>query len=234
MAAVVLALTLGPCHVANSEIIGLYSTGVDDDGVVLASGTIDPHYTLLSAPSGVGSDVLAQATPRFWSAPPAGSSWASVVESGGIGIPAGDYVFATEFTIQGVDPGLVVLTGSMLVDNSAEIFVNGQSTDVSVPFGFNAHQVPTDFELNRSNANFVTGTNTIELRWNNAGHGAGGIAMAIRGEVVPEPSSAGFMALIGLSGLVFERRRRRAASGTINSRVSPAADDSQASATAPV
>lgn len=205
-----MTMVLAHSHLAHAEIIGLYSTGVNDDGAVLAAGTVDPHYTALSVPSGAGTEVLAQSTPGFWSAPPSGSSWVSVVESGGIAIPGGDYVFATQFTIQNVDPGLVVLTGSMLVDNSVEIYVNGQSTGVGIPFGNNSHQVATDFTLNSANSNFITGTNQLELRWNNFGSGvsAGGIALAISGSVVPEPSALALWGVASLAAIIQHRRRR--------------------------
>jgi len=105
----VLVLLCSP-NSAPAEILGLYSTGVDDDGDVLTAGTIDPHYELISGPAGVGSSVLAQSTPSFWSAPPEGSSWVSVVDSGGPAVPMGDYVFETTFQIQNVDLTNVVLT----------------------------------------------------------------------------------------------------------------------------
>lgn len=202
-------LILGGSLSVNGGVIGLYSTGVDDDGILLTPGTIDPHYSVISAPAGTGSDVLTQLKLPFWKGPPAGANWVSVVDDGSTGIPAGDYVFRTTFDITAPDPSKVVLTGEWMVDNSAEIFINGQSTGVSIPFGLAAHQEIHDFVINDSNANFISGTNTLELRWNNAdpSNNAGGIAMAISGSVVPEPSSVAFLGFLGLAGAIRYRRR---------------------------
>lgn len=212
-AAAVLLMLSGSLS-ANAGVIGLYSTGVDDDGILLTPGTIDPHYSVISAPAGTGSDVLTQLKLPFWKGPPAGSNWVSVVDDGSTGIPPGDYVFRTTFEITAADPSQVVLTGSWMVDNEAEIFLNGQSTGVSIPFGLAAHQEIHDFVINDSNANFLSGTNTLELRWNNTppGNSPGGIAMNISGSVVPEPSSFAFLGLIGLAGAVSYRQRRRPSS----------------------
>lgn len=197
---------LNTCH---SDVIGLYSTGVDDDGVLLTPGTIDPHYSLVSSPAGTGSDVLVQQKLDFWKGPPDGANFISTVDAGSISLPAGDFVFRTTFDITaGTDLSKVVLTGTWMVDNSAEIFLNGQSTGVSIPFGNDAHQQTHDFVIGNNNGNFITGQNTLELRWNNQAAGPAGIAMAISGQVVPEPSSLAFLGLIGLAGAVRYRRRQ--------------------------
>jgi len=99
----------------------------------------------------------------------------------------------------------------MLVDNSVEVFVNGQSTGVTIPETGDSHQTATDFTLRSSNTNFISGTNTLQLRWNNSSVGAGGVALAISGQVVPEPSSVAFLGMLGVAGVVRYRRRRNQA-----------------------
>ena len=55
----VAAVVLGLVAMANADAVrtvptGVYNTGVSNSGTPLASGAIDPHYTLVSSPNGGG------------------------------------------------------------------------------------------------------------------------------------------------------------------------------------
>ena len=203
-------ISLSGARPASAEVLGLYSTGVDDDGVLLTPGTMDPHYEFVSGPAGAGTEVLVQQKLDFWKGPPDGANFISTVDSGNTVLPAGDFVFRTMFDITtGTDLSKVVLTGTWMVDNSAEIFINGQTTGVSIPFGIDAHQQTHDFVISNTNGNFISGQNPLELGWNTSEPGPAGIAMSISGEVVPEPSSVAFLGALSLAGLIRYRRRNR-------------------------
>jgi hypothetical protein len=72
-----------------SSIPNVFSTGVDGSGNVLSAGTVDPHYTITSSPSGAAS---ARVTSPFfmWAGGTASSAW---INSSGTATdnPDGDY-----------------------------------------------------------------------------------------------------------------------------------------------
>ena len=209
--AAVVLLMLGGSPSVNAEVIGLFSTGVDDDGNLLAPGTIDPHYTVTLAPSSMDlatTNAIATLSPGWMAPPPAGSRFLGTgvdASNTPAATPSGDYIFETTFEIS-ADPADVVLTGSIVVDDnlSAEVWINGtQALDSGAQFN-----LAEDFNITSADANFLLGTNTLELRWSNTGDNVGGIAFGVTGSVVPEPSSFAFLGLIGVAGAVRYRRRQ--------------------------
>lgn len=128
-------------------ITSLYSTGVDDAGVPLSGGSIDPHWRLTISPDpaypGPSALVLNDnADPFFNGYVPntLNSKWIGPRADGGhnfprsdctVGCLTADYHFETTFDLTGVDPGTVEILGQWVVDDSAEILLNGVSTGVS-------------------------------------------------------------------------------------------------------
>jgi hypothetical protein len=108
---------------AFAGISGLHNTG--SGGV----GAADPYYTLISVPSG---DSTAEGiTPHAaWITPPDGSLWIGPTASS-VTDPQGWYTYRLTFTIDGVDPSRVTLTGQWSVDNSGQIWLNGNDTGIT-------------------------------------------------------------------------------------------------------
>lgn len=154
----VLSLDFDHSHntVAVQAIGGLFNTGQSNAGTALAAGTLDPHYTLVSAP--VGSTLAAAATgvAGGWVANDADSTWIGSTA----GQPTGVYQYQTSFTLQaGADPRSVHIAFDLSSDNNLrEILVNGVST------GFTSnlqYAQLTHVELDGGTAAFGSGANTI-------------------------------------------------------------------------
>ena len=156
MLAGIMALRSSQCLA--SVATGLFNTGVDDSGTVLADGRPDPHYRIVEAPVGplplqpVTVDSLAWQFSVWYPNDPAGSrgsKWiartADAVSSSGM-----IYVYRTTFTLPaGVSPDLVKITGTWGGDDTGEaILLNGAATgNATPPFqlpgqGADVHPIP--------------------------------------------------------------------------------------------
>lgn len=137
--------------VVSAAIPGLFSTGVDWDGQLLANGKVEPHYFFAVNPHAPGSEaVFVSSAHPAWAAPNASSKWIAPVAdyniSGASAVNPNYYVYRTEFHLAGFDPSTVVISGKWFSDNfGATIRLNG------TPLGF-ANTVGSTF------ANFVSFT----------------------------------------------------------------------------
>jgi hypothetical protein len=112
----------------------------------------------------------------------------------------------------------VVISGEWSADNYGDIVVNGTEVttgvDGIIANGSGAYTSFTDFVLNSSNANFVTGTNVIQFDVFNTPGGlfnVTGLNVDIQSAQVdptPEPATFGFMGL-GLVAIEVLRRKAR-------------------------
>jgi hypothetical protein len=162
---------LASASVHTVAIPGLYDTGVNGTGGLLAGGSIDPHYVLVSSadpnfpgPQAIVPSVIATG---FWVPNGPASKWiapanAEGYPSGGENHPVGFYVYRLTVDLTGFDPSSVVITGSFAADNAAGIRVNGAGTG-QVSQGYNTLVA---FTLN---SGFVSGTNTIDFETHNGG-----------------------------------------------------------------
>ncbi len=158
-----------------ASISGLFNTGVDASGNVLAIGQADSHYVL----SGVASGARVVARNPIWAYAPAGSAWigCAVVNDPLHLDPVGDYYYKLSMTLDlsGVATSGLQLTGSWATDNSAEIWLNGTHTGFSKgELGF------YNLDSFSIGTGFVEGLNTLEFRVNNAG--------LFNGQIQPNPS----------------------------------------------
>jgi hypothetical protein len=151
------------------RVPGVYSTGVDATGAVLADGAVDPHYKLVvNATDPNSQDALVHDSTIFpivtgpWVANTDRSKWiAPLVNSGSAS--GGDYAYRTTFDLTGYDPATAVLLGAWATDNlGTDIKLNGVSTGLlnSAQFGS-----LTPFTLTTG---FVAGVNTLEFHLNNS------------------------------------------------------------------
>ena len=211
----------------------LRSTGFSSSGTLLSGGSLDGNWTLVSDPSG---SVTTPATPHVtngctlfviclsfpftaWTGDTLQSAWISprATESGQSD-PSGEYIYQQTFNLTGLDPNSVIITGKWTADNYGYIVVNG--VQVTLGTSGNIANVPqqfknyTNFTLNSSNANFLSGINTIQFDVFNTTAGSPNITgldvdiLSATAQTAPEPTSLACLGS-GLGALVFVARKRR-------------------------
>jgi hypothetical protein len=179
--------------VLSKRIPGLYATGVDSQGTVLADQSPDPHYALVANPDSGATEPVLEDTTAFpistgtWLAANANSAWigplfSTTAAAGGV------YIYKTTFDMTGLDPTSAILLGSWAADNdgansATDILLNG------VPLGFKIAPFNslTDFTItNSALVNFFPGQNTLEFRVENLDVGYTGLRVEnLRGGANP-------------------------------------------------
>ncbi len=176
----------------------LFGTGVDATGVPLATGEIDPHYTLVENPDNVGvTDAFIQDGGIFpilppdgpWVANSATSVWIGPRSetSGAAGPDPTVYLYRTQLDLTG-KPTSGIFTGAYASDNTGRaIKVNGttapgvpQSTNFGVllPFTIRTESLPA--------TTLTAGVNNLDFEVVNAGAGYTGLRVDNLGySVVP-------------------------------------------------
>ena len=141
--------------------LGLFNTGVAEDGSVLADGTADGHYGS-TLPSGVASTAQASAPQSATWLPNSTSSKWIVPVTTPAGPALGQYIYRTTFDLTGCDPSSVVITGRWAANNAGFIRVNAGTAQLfpTSAAGFSAF---TPFTLNIGNSGWGTGVNTLEF-----------------------------------------------------------------------
>jgi hypothetical protein len=154
-----------------ATITSLYSTGVDNNGVVRVrndNGSLtDLHYTLTAAPTAgeLGSTRLNRHP--AWLANNSTSAWIAPVNLNG---NQGNYTYTTTFDLTGLSPNTAQISGQWSTDNTLiSILLNGQSTGINSgangsTSGFTSF---TPFSINNT-ANFLPGVNTLSFTITNA------------------------------------------------------------------
>ena len=196
---------------AHAGPINIFNTGVDVLGNPLSDGTIgDPHYLLLSVPSGTTDISVRTSVGGFPIGPWIGddllSAWIGPNNDTQLNGDVGNYDYRTTFDLTGFIPASAVLTGQWATDNpGVDILINGTST------GFTASGF-TDWTPFSISSGFVSGVNTLDFIVNNQGGPTGlrtevtGTATAVE-SAVPEPGTL-YMLGAGLGMTAFLRRRR--------------------------
>jgi hypothetical protein len=171
-------------------IPGLYNTGLSADGLLLADGAPDENYALIIAPDGAVQPATAVAAPPSppWVSNTGSSRWIGPANDAGGNGPPGDYQFAIEFDLTGLDPATASITGLWSVDNDGntldpegDILLNG------VPVG--SEQVGSFPELTRFDISaedghiFMEGANSLIFSVSNAGETDNPIGLRVEGLV---------------------------------------------------
>jgi len=179
----------------------VFNTGVDPANVVLAAGSVDPHYVGITPSSTV---FVLSTVNAFWIPNDAVSKW--VGPDPGEGSGSYSLIYRTTVDLTGFDASTAIINGRWATDNTGtDILLNGVSTG----------QTSSTFLSYASFAltsGFVSGLNTIDFAWTNIS-GPGGVRVEFTsadaspiGGAVPEPASLALMGA-GLAALAYFRRR---------------------------
>jgi hypothetical protein len=181
--AVGLVLPLSPAFAA--PIPGLFNTGVDATGAVLADDAVDPHYLLIVNPDGGSTEARVEDSTRFpivagpWLPNTTTSKWVGprlfTEQAAG-----GDYTYRLEFDLTGLDPSTAIITGQWSTDNGGtDILINGTPTGNANTAQFASY---TAFTIS---SGFVESLNTLDFVVNNSAVGYTGLRVEISGTAVP-------------------------------------------------
>jgi len=152
---------------------GLFNTGVDASGALLPNNGLDPHFTLVQSPDasapGPGTYVVDDTTGPIggsWLGNGPSSKWIAPQANQSVGNAAGDYRYRQTFSLSGVDPSTVILTGRWTSDNDGiGVFINGIPTGLSLGPA-NYPSFSPDFTITNG---FVEGLNTLDFVVRNGG-----------------------------------------------------------------
>ncbi|RYZ10346.1 MAG: hypothetical protein EOO73_01885 [Myxococcales bacterium] len=140
---------------------------MDEEGIVLEGGAVDPHYTLLESADatlpGPDAVVATSIAEGYWLPQSDASKWiAPTPDQPYPGPPSpcnatGTYVYRTSFDLTGYDPDSLTITGGWAADNSgADIRLNG--VGLSLPAG--SYTPLTAFTID---GGFLSGVNTLDF-----------------------------------------------------------------------
>lgn len=148
-----------------ATISSLFNTGVDNTGAVLPHGTVgDPHYSLVSTPSGTTSQtrIITSAggypvSSGLYTTDNSISRWIGPNNDDDLNGSDGDYVYRTSFVLDGNDPNSASITGNWATDNpGVDILLNEQSLGLqSILF-----TASSPFTINRG---FISGVNVLDF-----------------------------------------------------------------------
>jgi hypothetical protein len=173
---------------AGPVAVPVYGTGIASGGGLAADGTNDPHYTLVSSadPSFPGPNAVVITSNAFpippWAANGPSSKWIAPRVSPGSNNATGSYTYRTTFSLTGLNPSTVVLTGRWGCDDTCVMKLNGNTVATISAVGNFANL--TSFTID---SGFTAGTNTLEFVVTNAGSSANptGLRVEIAGTGSP-------------------------------------------------
>ena len=160
------------------RIVSLHNTGVDEAGVPLPAGAVDPFWTLLSNPDSGSADTLVcnEAWPigSAWLGNTSASKWIGPrATAGDADTAGGSYVYRTTFDLAGRDTNTVLIVGRWASDNwGTVVSVNGTTVNVPASTSFAAW---TGFRITSADVPFLQGVNTIDFTVNNDTAGPTGL-----------------------------------------------------------
>ncbi len=144
-----------------TTITTLYNTGVDGSGVI-ANGSADSHYTIVS-PTGLTA-VAGTASGGFpigpWLGDNTASRWIGPENAARFaGANGAVFHYVTTFSLAGLDPTTAAISGQWSTDDQGlDILINGNSLGLATVN--NAYNIWTAFSVT---SGFVSGLNTLEF-----------------------------------------------------------------------
>lgn len=169
-------LSAGPFSTNAEAAPTVFNTGLNASGAPLASGTIDPHWQIVSSadPTAPGPDAYVIANTGFpippWLPQSALSQWIAPSANQSVGNAAGEYRYRTTFDLTGYNLAKLKLRLTIASDNEVPyVRLNGTLTSLTFTNGF--QQFATEFLT----SGFVPGVNTLEIGVTNNGAGPTGL-----------------------------------------------------------
>lgn len=165
-----------PATPVREAIPSLISTGVDSKGNVLAPGSTDPHWQIVSAPSpdtpGPAYSVIDNGFPfnGYWLPDDSSSAWIAPHPNendfdNGATEPVGAYDYRTQFSLDGFSPSTAQISALIAGDNTVtQVLLNGHE------IGFTSSD-PKQYRALVSlaiNSGFQSGVNTLDFIVQNA------------------------------------------------------------------
>lgn len=154
-------------------IPGLFNTGVGANGLIAASGTVDPHWQLVQSadPSFPGPAAMVVNDTGFpigsWITNGPNSKWIAPQANESVGDPGGIYKYRINFDLTGLDPSSAVISGVWTSDNTGpQVLLNGVATGATSDGNFGA--LTNTFTFNNG---FLAGMNTLDFVVTNFGPG---------------------------------------------------------------
>jgi MYXO-CTERM domain-containing protein len=150
---------------------GLFTTGVNNQSMAIASTATDPHYVLSSNdPAFPGPAAIAVNPAAGWIPNTGGSKWISVQGSaaGGTNLV---YTYTTTFTLAAVDPATASITGKWACDDACVMTLNGTQVAADPTPAWSA---VANFSI-PAGGPFVLGTNTLAVAVTNITGGPTGV-----------------------------------------------------------
>ena len=210
-------------NTSTAFINGLFSTGVDSNGDVLASGDEDPNWTITASPSGSGFTdgdpaIVLEDNPAWVPGDSSsdgteGARWIGITGSGDNDDnfeAFGEYTAELTFDLTGFDPATAEISLTTAADNELlDISLNG------TPVSDNGGGLSNTTVQPTISSGFLPESNTIAITWNNITgtveppDSPTGLLVLISGDAdaIPEPSaSVGW--LFGLSSVLLAFRKR--------------------------
>ncbi len=168
---------------------GIYNTGISDNRVVLDDDLLDPHYRLvLNANDSTSSDAFVEDASvgslisGRWIPNSSKSKWIGPLPDT-TSTASGNYSYQLALNLTGLDPATAFIAGSWATDDSGSVFLNGVDT------GFKSTSASTFSTFTITNG-FVSGTNLLEFRVNNAASGNTGLRVEnLRGTAQPQTTT---------------------------------------------
>ncbi len=174
-----------------ATIASLYNTGVDNSGTVLPNGTVgDPHYSLISVPSGTTAIRVLTSANGYpigpWRGDNTTSRWIAPNSDSQVNGPFGNYTYRTTFDLTGFDPSTAKITGLWSSDDyGVNIVLN--TTNLGGFSNFGASSIFTPFSIS---SGFQSGINTLDFIIDNRGGGPTGLRTELVGTANLGPTSA--------------------------------------------
>jgi len=140
----------------------LFRTAFDDAGVLLADGSVDPHYLLWASadPAYLGPNTIVPPNTADYTGNDDSSKW--IAPAAALGGVRGTYTYRTTFGVDSANPVGATLSASVLSGGSLTVLLNGQATGVANlnPAFPGPHRNLFSFTLTNG---FVAGANTLDL-----------------------------------------------------------------------